>query len=436
LLTVLLAVSLGAVFLAPVAAGKGSLPTSTRMIPGQYIVVLKDGTDANGVVDAHRRDYGADVFLIYHHALGGYAARLSAGALAAVRSDPAVLFVAEDEFVTAAAEVPQFLPRGVDRIDGERSSTRSGDGRGSVAINVAVLDSGIDATHPELNVVGGTNCVNDKGGFGDPEGHGTMVAGIIGARDNDTGVVGLVPDARLWAVRVLDRKLSGTASQIICGIDYVTSSRTDGDPSNDIAVANVSLGGKGSDDGACGTLKKDPVHVAICASVAAGVTYVMAAGNSAADLQDFMPPSYDEVLTVTAVADYDGLPGGHAPIDSRCPVGPDDSAAVFSNFATLSSDEAHTVAAPGACIPSTFPGGLYALASGTSFAAPHGTGTVALCIASGPCAGLTPGQIIEKIVSDAASYNAAHPGYGFSGDPLHAVDPGKYYGFLLRAALY
>jgi subtilisin len=73
--------------------------------------------------------------------------------------------------------------------------------------------------------------------------------------------------------------------------------------------------------------------------------------------------------------------------------------------------------------------------SGTSMAAPHVAGTVALCIYFGACAGLTPAQIIGKIRSDAAAYNTAHPGYGFTGDPLHPLS-GRYYGFLLRAALY
>jgi subtilisin family serine protease len=113
----------------------------------------------------------------------------------------------------------------------------------------------------------------------------------------------------------------------------------------------------------------------------------------------------------------------------------DDTGALFSNFATLQSDRSHTVAAPGACLGSTFLDGQYAVASGTSFAAPIVAGTVALCIASGPCRNLTPAQIIQKIVADAASYNTAHPEYGFAGDPLRPT-PWKYYGHLIRAAEY
>jgi subtilisin len=96
------------------------------------------------------------------------------------------------------------------------------------------------------------------------------------------------------------------------------------------------------------------------------------------------------------------------------------------------------VAAPGTCLGSTYLNGGYAGASGTSFASPLIAGTVALCIASArqPCAGLTPAQIIQKFVGDAAAYNTNDPGYGFTGDPLHNPDPNKYYGHLIRGALY
>jgi subtilisin family serine protease len=113
----------------------------------------------------------------------------------------------------------------------------------------------------------------------------------------------------------------------------------------------------------------------------------------------------------------------------------DDTAVFFSNFATTGADQAHTVAAPGVCILTDFLGGQLALESGTSFASPLVAGVAALCIASGPCAGLTPAQVRQKLVSDASAYNTANPGYGFAGDPL-GPQAGKYYGYLVRAALY
>jgi subtilisin len=437
---------------------------SAASIPGQYIVVLKDSVDTSAVADKHKDKYGIGVLHVYNHALKGYAAKFSPSALAAVKSEKDVLSVTQDTEFSIASTCTgvdgsaspgglyetQCLPTGIDRIDADQSRTRSGDGRGSVNVNVAVLDTGIDLDHPDLNVAGGSDCVSprDKRSFDDPLYHGTHVAGTIAARDNGFGVTGVAPGAGLWAVRVLDEKGKGSKSNILCGVDFVTSTRTDSDSSNNIAVANMSLTGPGLDDGGCGRTK-DALHVAICNSVAAGVTYVVAAGNAPRDYQDSTPAAYDEVLTVTAMTDLDGRLGALDPRDS-CPVsGPppivDDSAASFSAFSTLVADRAHTIAAPGVCITSTLaspgpfgddPNGLFGNDAGTSMAAPHVTGTVALCIANGPCAGLNPSQVVQKILRDAAAYNTANPSYGFTGDPLHSSDSNKYYGYLIRAGLY
>ena len=126
-------------------------------------------------------------------------------------------------------------------------------------VNVAVLDTGIDSSHPDLEVAGGVNCTNDKlDATSDPAGHGTSVAGIIGALQNGVGIVGVAPDARLWSVRVLKKNGTGSISGVICGLDWVTATRTDADPTNDIAVANLSLTAKGTDDGACGSSTRTP----------------------------------------------------------------------------------------------------------------------------------------------------------------------------------
>ena len=139
---------------------------------------------------------------------------------------------------------------------------------------------------------------------------------------------------------------------------------------------------------------------------------------------------------MTAIADFDGQPGGLS-IDP-CGFGAvDDKAAFFSNFATLPEDKAHTVAAPGVCLGTTAPGDSYGAGTGTSFSAPLVSGLVALCIASGHCAGLTSQEIVAKIVADAAAYNAMkkNSGYGYEGDPLRPIE-GKYYGYLPSASLY
>ena len=389
-------------------------------VSGRYIVVLRESADAGAVASAHGRAHGAEVAHVYRHALKGYSASLSARALRAVRSDPRVLLVSRDRAVHAEA---QSLPTGVNRIDGEASSTASGNGTGSVGTAVAVLDTGIDTSHPDLNVVGGRNCSSGSS-YRDGNGHGTHVAGTIAARDNGDGVVGVAPGAPLYAVRVLNNAGSGSWSSIICGIDWVTANAA----SRGIKVANMSLGGSGS-DGGCNA---DALHKAICNSAAAGITYVVAAGNSGADLRNFVPAAFDEVLSVTAAADFDGRPGGLGSPTCRADV--DETAADFSNFATLASDQAHTIAAPGVCILSTWKGGGYDTISGTSMASPHMAGTAALCIWRGVCGG-TPSQVIQKLRGDAESYNRATTGYGFSGDPLRPAS-GRYYGYLTRAAAY
>jgi subtilisin family serine protease len=414
------------------------------------IVLLREGKNADDVASRHKKTHGAQVSLIYRHALKGYAARLSAGTLATLAADPDVLSVYADSKVH---RTDQLVSNAVRRLDADQSSGQSGDGMGTVDVNIAVIDDGIDGTHPELNVVGGSDCLRGNRIRGRPNKglqpyHGTMVGGFIAARDNDIGVVGVAPGARLWAVRALDDEGFGYASEVVCGLDWVTSTRNDSDPTNDISVANMSLAGPlgcpaGKNgrcppgramEGAC-VDTKNPMYRAVCRAVAAGVTIVAAAGNEGQDLGTQEPATFSEVIAVTAMGDRDGQPGGLGGQFMCDPLSFDDVAAYWSNFAAHAGDFAHTVSAPGVCDVSTYPGGLYAVGSGTSFATPMVSGTVALCIASGACAGLSPTQIVSKIVGDAASYNGANPAYGFQGDPIRPI-PGKYYGYLVRAAQY
>jgi len=199
-----------------------------------------------------------------------------------------------------------------------------------------------------------------------------------------------------------------------------------------IKVANGSYGGPGSDDGNCGNTNLDVEHMAVCSMVAAGVTFVVAAGNENSNMANSTPAAYNEVLTVTAVADFNGQPGGGAAQTCGSP-DVDDTNADFSNWTTIgSSDVVHTIAGPGKCIFSTWMGGGYNTISGTSMATPHLTGTVALCISSGACAGMTPAQIIAKLRADAAARPAS---YGFTGDPNSPLGS-HYYGYLVYAGGY
>lgn len=412
-------------------SSSGSSPPGDR-----YLVVLNDpAADAQAVADDHSRRHNAEVSHVYRRAVKGYAARMSPAGMDEIRKDPRVRLVAPDRELRSSA---QTLPTGVNRIDGDLSSAASGDTSGAVTgAAVAIIDTGIDTGHPDLNVAGGVNCLVGAvpAAYGDDHGHGTHVAGIVAAKDDATGVVGVAPGAPLYAVKVLSAAGIGLTSEVICGIDWVTENAA----ANNIKVANMSLGGEGSDDGNCGMESGDALHEAICGSVKAGVTYVVAAGNDNADLANTTPAAYDEVLTVTAMSDSDGLPGGvgGAPPCARRET--DDTAASFSNWtAPGSPDTTHTIAAPGVCIESTWLLGGYNTISGTSMAAPHVAGTATLCIASGTCAGL-PSDVISKLRADAA---AQPPDYGFTDVDLKCGNNRKrpcatpYHGPLIYAGGY
>ena len=380
------------------------------------VVFYDDERDVDGLAAEHGRAYGAEVSARYHSALKGYAATIPQARIDDVRRDPRVAFVSDDRDVEAFA---QTLPTGVDRIDGELSSHFAPNTWNTA---VAVIDTG-SGPHPDLNIAGGVNCQTGKS-FSDGNGHGTHVAGTIGAFNDGSGVVGVAPGIRIYSVRVLDNRGSGRFSNIICGIDWVTANAT----RLNIKVANMSLGGAGTDDGNCGNTNGDAMHKAICSSVTAGVTYVVAAGNDGANMAGSVPASYEEVLSVTAVADFDGQPGGLGAATCRADV--DDTAADFSNYAG-NADQGHTIAAPGVCIYSTWKGGGYNTISGTSMASPHVAGTAALCIETKACGG-TPANVITTLRSDAAAQNAS---YGFLGDPNNPIGS-RVYGHLLKAGGY
>lgn len=395
---------------------------------GRYVIVLKDSERGrlDEVVRAHGRDHGVRAGFRYSSALVGYSAVVPESQVAALREDPNVLSVAPDRPVYATQQV---LPTGVDRIQADVSSAVAGNGTGSVNAAVAIIDTGIDTGHRDLNVAGGYNCMNPflPNAYRDNNGHGTHVAGTVAARDNGDDVVGVAPGARLYAVKVLGANGSGSLSNVVCGLDWVARNAA----RLGIKVANMSLGGDGADDGNCGLSNNDAEHQAICRVVKqAGVTLVVAAGNSTDDLARHTPAAYDEVLTVTAAADFNGQPGGGAAATCRSDV--DDTAADFSSFAVGAADVAHTIAGPGVCIQSTRNGGGTTVLSGTSMATPHVTGTAALCVAAGPCAGMTPAQVAAKLRADAAAQPAS---YGFAGDP-NAPVAGRYYGHLVHAGGY
>lgn len=142
---------------------------------------------------------------MYGEALEGYAAEIPAGEVADVEDDPGVLFVAKNREIRrpqsdrfGRPRSTQVLPTGTDRVQGDRSSTRSGNGRGTVdGVGIAVLDSDVDGEHPDLNVAGGVDCASTPGGYDyDRDGHGTGIAGLAAAKDDRLGVVGSPPGRR------------------------------------------------------------------------------------------------------------------------------------------------------------------------------------------------------------------------------------------------
>ena len=347
-------------------------------VPGQYIVVFHDDVaDADAAAQDMVGTHGLGLLHKYGTALKGFAATIPDAKLDSVKHDPRVEFISEDRVVYAsgkpAQEVTQpaqVIPTGVSRI-GAASSTNKGAG-----IWVAVIDTGIDLSHPDpvANIASvNKTCVAGTKSANDDNGHGTHVAGTIAAADNAIGVVGVAPEAKLIAVKVLNRKGSGTWSSVICGVDWVTANAA----AYGIKVANMSLGGGGSSDNNCGNTNNDALHKAICKSVAGGVTYAVAAGNENANTANSVPAAYnDAVITVSALADSDGAPGGFGP---ATPYGTDDIFASFSNFGA-----AVDLGAPGVSIFSTWKGGSYNTISGTSMATPHVSGVSALYIASHP----------------------------------------------------
>jgi subtilisin len=367
-------------------------PQSPTALTDAYIIVFKDDVNPQVEVPSVAKAYGLQTGFIYEHALKGMSAVVPAGRLAALEKDPRVAYVVADMERTISA---QTVPTGIQRIYASTNGNIDIDGIDDfrVDVDVAVIDTGIDLQHPELNVVAGVTCAASnpvrpavcKAGGDDDHYHGTHVAGTIAAIDNGSGVVGVAPGARLWAVKVCDSRGSCSSSAIIAGIDYVTAN------AGSIEVANMSLGGSGY---------SQAEYDAIQSAVNKGVAFAVAAGNSDADARNYSPAAFNNVLTVSALADFNGLPGGGAA--PTCRTDQDDTLADFSNWGP-----AVDIAAPGVCILSTYPieQGSYGTISGTSMASPHAAGALALLASKSKPTNSTGVYNLYSQVKNAGNYN-------------------------------
>ena len=377
------------------------------------------------------RDYGVKARHRYTSALSGFSARLTAREAASLTRDSQVADVRPARRFRLAAEV---LPPGVRRVKAAPVSSPTPD----VDVDVAIIDTGIGPVGGnELNIAGGVNCAAD--GLGADQwqdlyevGHGTHVAGTIGARDgNGVGVVGVAPGARLWAVRVFDQGGWGDESTVLCGLDWVTSTRVPGSAppgSQPIDVVNMSIeGSRFSYTEECLPGDPDPIHVAICAVNAAGITVVAAAGNGATDASSVVPAGYDQVITVGAISDYDGAGWGDA--SDGCSGEGDDSYAPYSNYGADVD-----ILAPGTCVVSlrrSDSGDVTKRMTGTSMAAPHVTGAVARYLAAHPG---TPPAVVRDVVRAAGrmdwviATDPAWSGVADLGDPHRLLDVGALVG--------
>jgi subtilisin family serine protease len=314
-------------------------------IANSYICVFKANAVSRGSVEseAHRsvKAQGGQVKHVYRVALQGFNAHMPAQAVERMQAANKNIAYCEQDQIMAAPPVraegkpggggttqpAQTTPWGIARVNGGAAGTFG---------TAWVIDTGIDYTHPDLNVdtarsrsfLGGTTTPADQNG------HGTHVAGTIAAYDNTIGVIGVAPGARVVAVRVLDRRGSGSNSGVIAGVEYVAANGAPGD------VANMSLGGGVS----------AALDTAVVNAAAGGVKFALAAGNETDNANNHSPARANgpNVYTVSAFANGDNW-------------------ASYSNYGNPPIDYAE----PGSAIKSTWLSGGYNTISGTSMATPH-----------------------------------------------------------------
>jgi subtilisin len=388
-------------------------PAYSRGGPGMVdVIVVLDESIAAGRGQANReralefaRGLGLAPEHTYGTALFGFAASVPAARLPELRAHPRIAHVEFDGMVSLPEPVSamavrglggasvqatsgtQVMPWGVHRT-GARESPRTGAG-----IHVYILDTGIDPGHPDLraNLGEGFTAFSCRGnpkncpGWVDDHGHGTHVAGTVGAVDNGIGVVGIAPAVTLHAVKVLAGDGSGSWSGVIAGIDWVAGHNQDRP-----RVANMSLGGRSSQRvkaGYCGENglvgSSDAIYSALCNAMNAGVVFTVSAGNGGDDAAFRAPAGFFDVSLAVSAASCTFDPQA---VVQSCVAGSE----AFTTWSSWGSDRIEgwqpegslpvAIAAPGASVLSTLRGGGYGHMSGTSMAAPHVAGGAALVL--------------------------------------------------------
>jgi len=408
---------------APDSAGKPSAQATGNpgeIAPGRFFVRFRDSVQVPGAVAAElSQRHGFQVGHVYQYTLKGMAIRVQPqaerGVLNALSRDPRVESVGHDRYIGLFA---QTVPKGVNRINAEPGLAANNGN----SIRVAIFDTGLDFNHFDLaaninfdlsadcEFFPGLGLCLSGGGFGqDDHWHGTFVGGVVAALNDGTDVIGVTPVAQLIAVKVLDYTGSGYFTDITAGVDYVRGLNLNA--STRVHVANMSLGARCS---VCTDNSSDPTvrafHDAVRALVNSGTTLVVSAGNSGVDAFDSVPASFDEVITVSAMADSDGQPGGLGPSQQLTggPPMPDDTFAWFSNFGPDVD-----VTGPGVLevsLNAVFLGGGTKVSSGTSFSSPHAAGVAAMFyrhrIDSGQ--GLpTPGLVRQALIETGECHEGA-----------------------------
>lgn len=372
---------------------------------------------------------------IYRNLFEGYAVWLTPAEME--RAERIILEDDIDDVVSSGRSFvvespPTFAPSGVGALDEQLESLalrRMGMPETVVRSKavIAILDTGVDANHPDLNVTAGFNAVDPGEPIVDVVGHGTFVSSLAAAVDDGDGIRGSAAGATIVPVKVLSDTGSGSTADIIAGLDYVAGLVLAGQR---VDVANMSLGG-GNPANDCGT-GDDLFHEAVCALVDLDVAVVVSAGNSGASSLNQSPANYPEVVTVSAFADFDGKPGGQQQTPTvPCTAGSvDDAYASFSSFGENVDITAVGVCNIGASPTSWEHPGLtpyepYGSGSGTSFSSPLVAGALARYRAE------NPDQPVRVAVEQLLRYSALYGG-SISGDPDGIHEPVLWLGDIPR----